>query len=205
MANINELKKYHIIYKTTNIKNDKYYLGMHSTNNINDGYIGSGKRLWYSINKYGKENFKFEILEFLPDRNSLKMRESELVNEETMKDPNCMNLKSGGIGGFNQENKFINSRIANNKFLELMKDPIWRESQIKKQKEGSRKYFDTHNGIWLGKKHKSESIQKMKKSKNKGVNNPQFGTHWITNGTENKKQKKQEYLPEGWTLGRTIK
>ena len=51
-------KKYHFIYKTTNLINDKFYIGMHSTDDLNDKYIGSGKRLWYSINKYGINNFK---------------------------------------------------------------------------------------------------------------------------------------------------
>ena len=51
-------RKYHYIYKTTCIINDKFYIGMHSTDNMEDGYIGSGKRLWHSINYHGKENFK---------------------------------------------------------------------------------------------------------------------------------------------------
>ena len=41
------------IYKTTNLINGKYYIGMHSTDNLEDVYIGSGKRLWFSIKNYG--------------------------------------------------------------------------------------------------------------------------------------------------------
>ena len=89
---------YHYIYKTTNLVNEKFYIGMHSTSNLEDGYIGSGKRLWLSIKKYGRENFKMEILEFLPDRNSLKTREEQVVNESLLQDPLCMNLRLGGGG-----------------------------------------------------------------------------------------------------------
>jgi hypothetical protein len=32
-------KKYNYIYKTTNILTNEYYIGMHSTNNLNDGYL----------------------------------------------------------------------------------------------------------------------------------------------------------------------
>lgn len=91
--------KYHYIYKTTCLINEKFYIGMHSTDNLEDNYIGSGKRLWLSIRKYGKENFSIEILEYFPDRNSLKKREIEIVNEELLKNPLCMNLKLGGYGG----------------------------------------------------------------------------------------------------------
>ena len=97
-------KKYHFIYRTTNLLNGKFYVGMHSTDNLEDGYVGSGKRLGYSIRKYGLENHKFEILEFLPSREELKKREAEVVNEELLSNPLCMNLKFGGEGGWDHIN-----------------------------------------------------------------------------------------------------
>ena len=91
--------KYHFIYKTTNLVNGKWYMGMHSTSNLEDGYVGSGTFLWKSIKKYGRENFKMEIQEFFPDRRSLKEREIEIITEELLEDPMCMNLSLGGNGG----------------------------------------------------------------------------------------------------------
>jgi hypothetical protein len=92
-------KKYHYIYRITNLIKNYYYVGMHSTDDLNDKYFGSGKRLRYSITKYGKENHTMEILEFIHDRKTLADRECEIVNETMLKDPLCINLKiGGGIG-----------------------------------------------------------------------------------------------------------
>ena len=44
--------KYYIIYQITNIVNDKIYIGKHETTDIRDGYMGSGKLLNRSYNKY---------------------------------------------------------------------------------------------------------------------------------------------------------
>ena len=57
--------KYIFVYITTNLLNGKQYVGDHSTNNLNDGYIGSGYPYFIrAIKEHGKENFKREILEF---------------------------------------------------------------------------------------------------------------------------------------------
>lgn len=46
---------------------------MHSTDNLEDGYLGSEKRLRYSINKHGAENHEREILEFVDSREELNI------------------------------------------------------------------------------------------------------------------------------------
>jgi group I intron endonuclease len=93
-------RKYHIIYKTTCLVTNKYYIGMHSTDDLNDGYMGSGQVLWKSIKKYGKEQHVCEVLEHLPNREELVLREEELVNPVVLKDELCMNLRTGGTGNY---------------------------------------------------------------------------------------------------------
>ena len=210
MANLNEVKKYHFIYKTTNLFNDKYYVGMHSTNNLKDGYLGSGKRLRYSIRKYGVENFKLDILEWFDSRKLLVEREIQLVNEDLLKDEMCLNLCLGGQGGFISTDGY-------KKGAKRMNEIIWINPEFRKRKSkwkseqnkilwetGVFKYVDN----WTGKHHTEESKIQIGKSNSiiqKGEGNSQFGTCWITNETESKKIFKGDIIPEGWRLGRKIK
>jgi hypothetical protein len=202
-------KKYHYIYKTTNLINGKYYIGMHTTDDLNDGYVGSGKRLWYSIKKYGKENFKCEILEMLPNRKKLKEREKELVNEELLNDDMCLNLQIGGGGGLSNEEHKRKFHAAGGRAVWLIFHEI-HKTKMKTDMEYREKVLNKikPNLDWSGRKHKCETIEKMKLSKKGfgvGSSNSQFGTQWITNEIENKKIKKTHPIPDGWRLGRKIK
>ena len=213
MANINEVKKYHFIYKTTNLLNNKYYVGMHSTSNLKDGYLGSGKRLRYSIRKYGESNFKLEILEFFSTREELIKRERELVNEDLIKDSDCLNLKPGGSGGFVNEEHAKKFHSAGGKISGKLNGPVSgkRSGTLHKKKlENDLEYREKWlKGFdWTGRKHKLETIQKMKnarKGTGRGKANSQYGTCWTTNGVEHKKVSSYINLEEGWHRGRTLK
>lgn len=87
-----------IIYKTTNIINNKIYIGQDSKNNPN--YLGSGFKLLKAINKYGKENFKKEILQECNSKNELNECEKHWIKKLKSTNPNIgYNIVDGGQGG----------------------------------------------------------------------------------------------------------
>lgn len=92
---------------------------MHSTDDLNDGYMGSGKALQYSIHVYGKKNHRVEILEFAKDRVELALKESKIVDKSKVLDGNCMNMKPGGIGGFMKKVKNNKKRYKKRSSINL--------------------------------------------------------------------------------------
>ncbi len=191
---------------------------MHSTSNINDGYIGSGKRLKYSINKYGIENHICEKLEFFLNREELVNREKEIINEELLQDDLCINLALGGEGGHisTKEQLVKGGKYSGNLHSYKMKTDIdYRNKSIDIFNNNRKEYLSDEENkkiwlekvSWLGKKHSEKSINKMKESKKDygiGSSNSQYGTCWITNEIDNKKIKKSDTIPDGWRLGRKL-
>ncbi len=83
----NEKHKYHYLYKITNIITNKYYIGMHTTNNLGDDYFGSGKILKRSVAKYGREAHKKRIIQKVDSRQELITLEKQTITEELLSDP----------------------------------------------------------------------------------------------------------------------
>lgn len=218
-------KKYHFIYKTTCKITGKFYVGMHSSDSLDDGYLGSGKILGYSRHKYGDANHTREILEHCDSREQLRSREKEIVNEDMLSDPLNINLKYGGEGGWDKINesklnvknhrwKYDKTLVKNNAIKsnirkkELMQNAEYRDKFSKNVSNGLKEYFKNNSASWLGKKHSLETRNKISassKGKQEGNKNSQFGTIWITNYLENKKIKKDAIIPEGWIKGRKAK
>jgi group I intron endonuclease len=206
-------KTIHYLYKTTCNVNGRYYVGMHSTNNLEDGYMGSGRRLRASMRKYGIENFSTEILEFFETRELLIEAEIKAITPEMITDKNCMNLMGGGTGGFISDEQQRHRSICANKAKceKLKNDNEFRLIHSEKAYKNLKKYIDSGNhnhNTFEGKTHTDESKQLMsekKKGLGVGETNSQFGTCWITKDDINKKIKKEDlevYLNDGWLKGR---
>lgn len=188
---------FYTVYKITNNINKKYYIGKHQTKDLNDGYMGSGKLIVFAIKKYGQENFTKEILHMFDNEDEMNAKEKELVviSEESY------NLCEGGKGGFS----YINANLPNG-MLGKQQTPFQKErarwsiinnkeiylSEVTKKKISKAKLG---NPSFTGKTHTDESkikISSAMKNKQSGSKNSQFGTCWVTNGTENKKIKKED-------------
>lgn len=68
------------IYKITNLINGKMYIGQHVTDNLDDGYMGSGLLMRRALKKYGKDNFRKEWLMFCEDQEELDYMERVFVD-----------------------------------------------------------------------------------------------------------------------------
>ena len=222
-------KRYHYIYKVTCLVNGCYYYGMHSTYNLNDGYMGSGNLIRQSIFRHGKENHSIEILEYFDDRASLAKREAEVVNEDLLKDKLCLNLVLGGANKPTEnKRKFFTSQIQKERQKrgqEKMKwlsenDPTWLEKRKQKASVASKKQAEAglnpfHTGeLWKGRSHRDETREKMrsthqKKENHKGEKNSQFGSVWVYHLEQKvskkiKKEELQNYIDNGWIQGRKM-
>ena len=205
-------KTIHYIYKTTCNVTGKWYVGMHSTSNLEDGYMGSGKRLRYSIRKHGKDNHAKEILEYLKTREALVLREIEIVTKELIADDKCMNLKEGGYGGFSSEEHMIKCHNGASEWQKNnWKNGIFRSKiekvlleNVKKAHQNGRIKYNTFNDKTHSEKTK-QLMSEQRKGTGIGETNSQYGTCWVIKDDINKKIKKEDfetYQLDGWLKGR---
>ena len=177
------------VYRTVNLTNGKYYLGVHKTNNPNDKYFGSGNYIRRAIAKYGEEGFRKDILFTYLDPESAFAKEDELIQCYRGLDPLCMNLRKGGSGGFDWINKNSSGASLGGRAVasKRREKPELYSNWVKAGKENLLKWVRSElcrtHGIetiskateaWRGGKHTLE--WKTQQSKRfTGANNPNFG------------------------------
>ena len=91
-----ENKRKYLVYKVTNRFDGKIYIGVHSTLNENDRYMGSGVEIKKAIKKEGKKSFIKEILFVFDTRNKMLAKEKELVTKEFCMREDTYNRIEGG-------------------------------------------------------------------------------------------------------------
>jgi len=212
---------HYTVYQTTNLINGKIYIGTHITDNIDDGYLGSGRIFRKAVKKYGPENFKRVTLFNFVTRSEMFEKERELVNEEFIARKDTYNVHLGGKGGWTPQEQLAGGLVIVKKKLGIHGYSKERKQEI--NSKGGVRARDLKRGIFAmseedRKKYQAKAIQQAQTEEankkryatlarighSQGPKNTQFGTMWITNGSINKKTAKDSEIPVGWYKGRTI-
>lgn len=139
MSCISTTKKYYYVYRIVNKINQHEYIGFHSTNDLDDGYMGSGKLLQQAYKKHGIENFEKTILKIFKTKEEAEAYERELVNEEYVNRDDTYNLSLGGNVCilFGEKNGFFGKKHSKETIDKIIK--------------GLDNYYETHDGTWKDK------------------------------------------------------
>lgn len=132
---------HYILYKTTNTITNQYYIGVHQTNNLDDGYLGSGKRLRNSVAKYGKEHFDKQILEVFVTAEEMYKREIEVVTEEFCRQYDVLNIVPGGTGG----SILTNRKAFEGPHSDETKELLRQQSSARKHTDEARRKISENN------------------------------------------------------------
>jgi group I intron endonuclease len=188
----------HFVYITTNLINKKQYIGDHSTNNLNDGYLGSGLLINKALKKYNKKNFKRKILEFFSSKEEAFYSQEKYIKKYDTLTPNGYNISPTGghnvkgciseetkqkISESNKGKHFYSGMYGKNlskeakekisKFRKGRKLTEKHKINISKGNKGRKHSEETKNKIRignLGKKPSEETREKMSKSQKGNTN-----------------------------------
>lgn len=172
---------YGFVYITTNNLNGRMYVGQKKIDDwgVWKNYLGSGKALKQSVRKYGKENFKREILDFAYSPEELNTVEIKYILDlNCVSDPRYYNLVEGGgtVTGMVHsevtiEKLRVRMRGENNYFYGKHFDGESNPFYGKHHSQASRlKMSASHKGkpSWSKGKtgiHSEESLEKMRSAK----------------------------------------
>ncbi len=181
---------YHYVYLLEDIETKEFYIGSRSSelHPSIDPYLGSMK-VW----KPNKSKLKKIILkdDFIDRESALEYEALEILKniENSLNRNYSIPGKKFYTKGFvtvkDDKGKCFNISIYDQRYLsgELKHHNIGNKNTILDKEKNSR--------IHLG--HKRQS----------GEKNSQFGSKWMTNGTENKRLDNNLDLPDGWRLGKS--
>ena len=103
-----ERNKTYIVYKIINTLNNKEYIGVHGTYDINDNYMGSGKylKLAMALENEGKGSvFTKTIISQHSSKEDAYADEARLVTQEYVEREDTYNIQLGGEGGWSTESR----------------------------------------------------------------------------------------------------
>jgi group I intron endonuclease len=167
---------YHTIYKITNKLDGKIYIGKHSSQDLYDNYMGSGKYIRRAIKKYSFDGFDFEIILYCQEGEYMDMMETKLIQSYDCLVPKGYNVRDGGNKVFMSEEGRKRVSKANSGRI------VSEETRLKLSESGKKAYLNNPRGDeWnqklsialSGKKKSEEHILKISERRKEFIkNNP---------------------------------
>ena len=184
---------YGYIYKTTNLLNKKIYIGQNK-GSLNSNYYGSGVAVKNAIMKYGKRNFRLQILCWTSNAESLDRKERCYIKayRKLFGNDGLYNMSSGGEHGKNSgDSRFKKGFIPWNKGKHICLNTG--RTHLKKGQTVGKRFgievdINGKNNFFFGKKHSPRVTRIIKKTWfkkggvpwNKGIKRPEISgeNHW---------------------------
>ena len=155
-------RRWNYLYKITNLVNGKIYIGVHRTDDINDGYMGSGIVLKRAQDRYGIENFKKEIIEYFDTYQEALDAERKIVTLDFINEGTNYNVKEGGYGNCAWSDEMLKqlstsskNRWKDEEYRQMMREKVFDNPERNKKVGKGRKE-------WI-KNHKEEHAKAMAK------------------------------------------
>ena len=179
---------YGYIYITTNLINNKKYIGKHKCSYHDLNYFGSGKIIKEAINKYGKNNFKNEIIEWCDSLDKLNEREKYWIAYYNAKNDDLYyNISPGGDGyiwneGLTKDTNdslmrvSINESETKRRKFESGELVIWNKGKTKETSKSIQKGADALSKAKKGTKWSAKRRQAQPDMT--GANNPNYNHKW---------------------------
>lgn len=167
---------YGIVYKTTNLINNKIYIGQTITKR--NYYIGSGDKIIYAILKYGKQNFVKEVLEEGFSQEHLNERERFWIKKLKSQDSEIgYNIEDGGSNRPFTMPWSEERRKAQSKRMSGSLNPSCKFGGGMKGKKHSKEILEKMSRKMKGKKRSIQGCQNISNSK-KRENHPMYGKNF---------------------------
>ena len=208
---------YGYVYLTTNLINGKKYVGQHKSSKFDKNYKGSGKLLRKAIRKYGKSNFKVEMIESCNNFNQLNSREAYwIVYYDAVNSNDFYNLKNhdyidekGNLHGtpsYIWINNGIEEKIIS--YSDLYKEDLkgWYTGRLYRERYAKNINEERHC-VNNGKEDRVIFSDQLEEFLNNGYIEGRIPCRWITKDNVTKyvlESKVDDYLKDGWIIGRNL-
>lgn len=208
---------YYYLYQIENLIDHKIYIGVHRTENLEDGYMGSGTLIKAAQAMHGLEVFEKKILEFFDSEEDMYAREAELVTPEFLTRPDVYNLTEGGrspgdnarrLGGYRcpAEARIRGGSTTRDRGTGIFSAESRAAAAQWRNSPENVKHLAAIGKLAAGSEANAKRKKTMEANKHqKGAKNSMYGSCWITDGACSRVIKRGETIPEGWRKGRIIK